>query len=88
MGCGWRCLDIFPAFSGRLFRPFPAVFRDGVFCPVVDVTNLQGREVARAPLSMSSSSDSPPTQTPQSERLEPAPSTFEQCIRQAQVLVE
>ncbi|CAM9366030.1 unnamed protein product [Ectocarpus sp. 6 AP-2014] len=36
----------------------------------------------------SSSSDSPPTQTPKSERLEPAPSTFEQCIRQAQGAVE
>lgn len=33
----------------------------------------------------SSSSDTPPTQTPKRERLELAPSTFEQCIRQAQV---
>ena len=33
----------------------------------------------------SSSSDAPPTQTPPSDRLESAPSTFEQCIRQAQV---
>ncbi|CAM9095332.1 unnamed protein product [Hapterophycus canaliculatus] len=38
--------------------------------------------------STSSSSDTPPTQTPRSERMEPAPSTFEQCIRQAQGAVE
>ncbi|CAM9708052.1 unnamed protein product [Laminaria digitata] len=35
-----------------------------------------------------SSSDAPSTQTSASARLEPAPSTFEQCIRQAQAAVE
>lgn len=32
-----------------------------------------------------SPSDGPPEQTAANDRLEPAPSTFEQCIRQAQV---
>lgn len=35
-----------------------------------------------------SSSDAPSTQTSTTARLEPAPSTFEQCIRQAQAAVE
>lgn len=45
---------------------------------------LHGIAARRAVALSMTSSDAPPAQTPMSERLEPAPSTFEQCIRQAQ----
>lgn len=47
--------------------------------------NQEGGGARRVALAMTAS-DAPAAQTPLAERLEPAPSTFEQCIRQAQVV--